>query len=68
MQYLNIMQKIRTIVSGLNDPFEQYPRARERRFYPGTQINYLLSGFHQGTGADSMFEATQHTRTASSVG
>ena len=68
MQYLNIMQKIRTAVSGLNGPFEQYPRARERRFYPGTQSIYLLGGFHQDTGADSMFEATQHTRTASPVG
>ena len=68
MQYLNIMQEIRTAVSGLNGPFEQYPRARERRFYPGTQSIYLLVGFHQGTGADSMFEATQHTRTAPPVG
>lgn len=50
MQYLNIMQKIRTAVSGLNGPFEQYPRSRERRFYPGTQSIYLLGGFHRSKG------------------
>ena len=67
MQYLNIMQKYERQYQGSTVPSNSTLEPRTR-FYPGTQSIYLLGGFHQGTGAVSMFEATQHTRTASPVG